>query len=188
MTKYLLIIVFLLLSACSGDPYEKYLGLWERQKDSGRDEIMEIKKDGETFLMTGNVLGTRSAISGKIKLSKPVVLKKSEGQLSVATAFGSFPFGLSENEDILRLENKSFKKIDIDRLNEIKAKIEQKNIERKKNIEICNKEKATYKIDSKKIAETYKNDWQMKAVKSKELMDKHFKKIKSLPDCSGLSW
>ncbi len=188
MKKYLLIIVSLLLSACSGDSYEKYLGLWESQKDSGRDEVMEIKKDGETFLMTGNVLGTRSAFSGEIKPSKPVVLIKSEGQLSVATVFGSFPFGLSENEDVLRLENKSFKKIDNDRLNEIKAKIEKKNIERKKNIEICNKEKSAYKKDRQKIAETYKDDWQMKAVKSKELMDKHFENIKSLPNCSGLSW
>lgn len=185
MTKYLLIIVFLLLSACSDDPYEKYLGLWERQKDSGRDEVMEIKKDGETFLMTDNVFGTKSAFSGKIKLSKPVVLKKSEGQLSVVTPFGGFPFGLSENENILRLEKRSFKKIDNDRLNKIKAKIEQKNIVRKKNIEICNKEKAAYKIDRQKVADTYKDDWQMKAVKSKELMDKHFEKIKSLPDCSA---
>jgi hypothetical protein len=185
MTKYLLIIAFLLLSACSDDPYKKYLGLWERQKDSGRDEVMEITKDGETFLMTDNVFGTKSPISGKIKPSKPVVLKKLEGQLSVATPFGGFPFGLSENEDTLRVADQSYKRIDENRLNDIKAKIEQKKIERKKNIEVCNNVKATYKVEKQKVAETYKDDWQVKAVKSKELMDKHFEKIKSLPDCAA---
>jgi hypothetical protein len=138
MTKYLLIIVSLLLSACSGDPYEKYLGFWEHQKDSGQDAVMEIKKDGEAFLMTGSVFGTIDVFTGEIELPEPIVLKKSEGQLSLVTSSGDFPFGLSENENILRLEQQSFKKIDNDRFNEIKAKIDQKNIKIKKKIEMCN--------------------------------------------------
>jgi hypothetical protein len=87
---------------------------------------MEIKKDGEAFLMTGSVFGTIDVFTGEIELPEPIVLKKSEGQLSLVTSSGDFPFGLSENENILRVEQQSFKKIDNDRFNEIKAKIDQK--------------------------------------------------------------
>jgi chromosome segregation ATPase len=61
---------------------------------------------------------------------EPMVLKKSDGQLSVGTGFGSIVLGLSEDKSVLRVGNMSYKRIDNDRLNIIKADIKKKEEER----------------------------------------------------------
>jgi len=109
----LLLVLTLALAGCSNnDPFEDYLGLWELQ-DSGKkkEKVLEITRDGETLLINENVL----------RGGKPTVMKKSDGQLSVSAGFADFPLGLSENRDILRFADGTYKRIDVERLKEVKV-------------------------------------------------------------------
>ena len=153
----LLVLMLFFVTSCSSDPYEKYLGLWERDNVK-HYEVMEIVKDGETLLVNENILSSKNFFGNK---KEPMVLKKSDGQLSVDTGLGSLVFGLSEDKSILRVGNISYKRIDNDRLNIIKADIKKKEEEReqarlerekKKNEEKIAREKARLerKKDKKK--------------------------------------
>ena len=51
----------------SGDPYDKYIGYWER-KDVEHHEVLQVSRDGETYLMNDNIL-RETDIFGKPKKS-----------------------------------------------------------------------------------------------------------------------
>jgi hypothetical protein len=121
-----LVLTLFFVAGCSSDPYEKYLGLWERA-NVRHYEVMEIVKDGDTLLLNENILSSKDFRGNK---KEPMVLTKSDGQLSVNTGLGSLVFGLSEDKSVLRVGNMSYKRIDNDRLNIIKADIKKKEEER----------------------------------------------------------
>jgi hypothetical protein len=121
-----LVLMLFFVAGCSSDPYEKYLGLWERA-NVRHYEVMEIVKDGDTLLLNQNILSSKDFYGNKIE---PMVLKKSDGQLSVDTGLGSLVFGLSGDKSVLRVGNMSYRRIDNDRLNIIKADIKKKEQER----------------------------------------------------------
>lgn len=121
-----LVLMLFFVTGCSSDPYEKYLGLWERA-NVRHYEVMEIVKDGKTLLLNENILISKDFRGNK---KEPMVLTKSDGQLSVNTGLGSLVFGLSEDKNVLRVGNMSYKRIDNDRLNVIKADIKKKEQER----------------------------------------------------------
>jgi len=74
---FLFISVLFLLSACSEDPYEKYLGFWKLEKENkqGWVNTMQINKDGDSFLLKGtkNKGGFYKPLSSKEEV---IVLKK----------------------------------------------------------------------------------------------------------------
>jgi hypothetical protein len=183
------LITIVLLSGCMGDPYEKYIGLWERQ-DKDAYEVMDISKDGETILMNDNILKEKNSFGGK---KKSMVLKKSEGQLSIDTGFGSAQLGLSENGDTLRVANQSYKRININRLNKIKEEIKIKKEEQEKNIASCSSLIKEYSEKKEVILSSYKSSWavskeakaerKVRDEKLQELKDLYKPKEKAIPNC-----
>jgi len=94
-----------MLSGCSGDPFENYLGLWESQ--DGRNVVIEVSRDGESII--ANVITYNK--------KETIVLTKSEGQLSLHGA----TLGLSEDKNTLRKYKKAYRRIDDNRFNHIKT-------------------------------------------------------------------
>jgi len=105
------------LIACSGDSLNSYVGLWERT-NSQFVRVLEISKDGDTYLIDDDILYDKDFLGNK---KAPHVLTKSDGKLSIQRAFGSTQLALSKDKKTLRLADRSYKKISISRLNEIKA-------------------------------------------------------------------
>lgn len=123
----LVLCSFLLLVGCSDNPYESYLGLWERQ-DSKRLEVIEITQQGDAFMLNNAVLKATTAANAERNL---MVLAKVEGQLS-------FNNGLSNNyliladQDTLNIANQRFKRITPARVEELKANKALQDQERQK--------------------------------------------------------
>jgi hypothetical protein len=131
-------LMSLLLLGCSGDPYEKYYGLWERQNK--KMEFMKISRDGETILMTDRILDYKLSIfDGKKEKQENRIrtLNQIDGKLSLKTGFGGVQFGLSEDENTLRVDNRAYKRIDEARLKEANIEFDSKFEENKKNKEKC---------------------------------------------------
>ena len=119
-SKIIFITFCLFISACSNNPYEDYLGLWETEEKSlwdgsTRIRIIEIRKDGETYIAYDNIEST----------SEPTqqVLSKQEGQLYIN---GNVPMGLSEDKEKLFFLKFTFKRIDTNRADQVKAEIAEK--------------------------------------------------------------
>jgi hypothetical protein len=83
-------LTFIFLAGCSGDPYEKYIGYWKKN-DAKYPQVLQIYKDGETYLLNHNVFQETDFAGNK---KNAMVLKKSEDQLSVENGFGSATLGL----------------------------------------------------------------------------------------------
>lgn len=112
----LTLFTLFLLSACSKNPYERYIGLWERQGVK-RYEVLEIQKQGDALLLQSVML---SDTAEKVTDSDLMMLGKAEGQLVLNTGFGSVYLALSDN-NTLHIGDERFNRIKVDRLNEIKA-------------------------------------------------------------------
>jgi len=124
--KYILTFVAVgFLTACSNsnsgsNPYADYIGLWEEQKDSTRFRtVMEITRDGETYLVNPNILKEQNLIA----------LNKADGILSISM-IGNAQLGLSEDKSTLRITKYSYVRISSERLNQIKVEIEKERLER----------------------------------------------------------
>ncbi len=120
-----------------------------------------------------------------------MVLKKSEGQLSINRGFGSVvQFGLSEDKDTLMVADQSYKRISINRLNEIKEDIKNKKEEREKNNALCSSLIEEYKEKKNIIMGSYENNWEIskedrvvRDAKLQELLDLYKPKEKTIPNC-----
>ncbi len=188
MKKVLFLAIFLLLSGCSGDPYKDYLGLWERT-DQKRHEVMEISQDGETILMNDNIL-RETDFFGEKKRAR--VLKKNEGQLSIGTGLGSAQFGLSEDRNILRVADLEYKRIDSNRLKEIKAEVEkekqereQAERERKKRIEEERIAREKARLEAERERKKRIEEKRIAREKCDELVSEINKEVRSIRKYSG---
>lgn len=170
------------LAGCSGDPYEKYIGLWERTDRDG-NEVMQITRDGESLLMNGNVVRTTDAF-GNEKKEKLIVLTKSDGQLSVDSMFGNSVFGLSEDHNTLRVASQAYTKIDVTRLDEIKSTLEKLAIEKKSNQQECKVLREKYNGLRQAVNKEYADDWQTKGKELKILLDMHTGERSKIPNCA----
>jgi len=137
MFKKMLVIVILVLSGCSNDPYEKYIGFWEKQ-DIKETVIMEIIKDGETILMNMNIFRNK----------KPQVLNKSEGKLSIASIFGTIQLGLSEDKNILHMERSNYKHLSKNEVEQIKTKRA-----------LCQTKITTFETELKNFKKSYNDEY-----------------------------
>lgn len=116
-----LITLLTALAGCSGDSYEKYTGHW-KQVDSEPARVLQISRNGETYLLNSNVFMKTDFFGNK---KKPVVLKKSEGQLSIATGLGNGVLGLSEDGNTLYMANKEYIKLTVSEFESIKSEVER---------------------------------------------------------------
>jgi hypothetical protein len=182
-TATLYVLAVLVLVGCSGDPYARYIGLWQLQ-DSPWPKVLEITKDGDTYLADENVLSTKD-IFGNVK--KPMVLKKSEGQLSVDTGLGSAELGLSEDENTLHAMDREYKRITSGELQTIQAKIEQDRVEAEKNKELCKTMNDDYVKEKSKLTAMYR-DLSERTKQQRELGQKFLAKAKEIPSCALQAW
>jgi len=180
ITPILLTLFVLLLSGCSGDPYEKYYGLWEEQ-DTNRVAFMKISKDGETILMTRGLLDyKKSLITGKkVKQKKEIsTLNQKDDRLSIETPFGGVQLGLSEDKNILRFGDSEYKRADETRLKEANiefVRVYEKNI---KNKEECKVLRNEY-LKERKLLAKETNSRALSIGKNKEEKNKLVEYIKS---------
>lgn len=184
IVSFLLTLGFVFLSGCSSDPYEKYVGYWER-KDVEHKEVLQISRDGETYLMNDNIL-RETDMFGKPK--KAMVLRKSEGQLSVENGLGSVMLGISEDGETLRASNREFKKITEDEVAVIQQKVAKETADFEKNKSLCEAITTEYQAASNAINQE-NLPLQDRTEKRKALQDATKKKAQAIPNCKpGFFW
>lgn len=177
------ILSFFLLG-CSGDPYEKYIGYWKK-KDSKHPQVLQISKDGETYLLNNNIF-QETDFSGNKK--KSAVLKKSENQLFVENGMGSATLGLSGDEKTLHIANMEYAKISQSELESIKSEVEENKIKKEKNKKLCEEINAEYKVATKELSESG-IDYREKNEKNREITTVFKEKIKEITNCNiGIFW
>lgn len=170
-TKYILIFsLFLLLSGCSGDPYESYNGIWERM-ETDRHEVMKITNTDGTFLFLDNIF-EKKTFTGKEK--KPVALEVSDGKLFFNNGFQKIALILSNDKKTIRFTDRTYKRIDEERLTGIKAEIEKEELEYEKKL-------AEMKMNRKKCDNLRKEFQSQKLKLQQEHNEKGFK-YSSNPD------
>ena len=173
-------LMSLLLLGCSGDPYEKYYGLWERQ-NTKKVEFIKISRDGETVLMTDRLLDYKLSIFGRKKEKQDnriTTLNQKDGKLSLETGFGGIQFGLSEDENTLRFDNRAYNRIDETRLKEANLEFDRKFEENKKNKEQCKILREDYRKERAAISEKQKSKDFYSGKTNKEIQ-KQFAVLKS---------
>lgn len=123
MKKLAILISLLgLLTACTQDSYDGFIGLWENNE---RREVIEIKKDGNTYLAIFDIL---KDIQNK---DDQIVLSKSEGQLSINYTFAHATLGLIDSGNTLMIADEQFSRINLNRVADIKAEIAEEKQRRK---------------------------------------------------------
>lgn len=183
-TTFLIIFSAITLLGCSGDPYDKYIGYWEK-KDAKRHEILQISKDGETYLMNDNIFRETDAFGRK---KNATVLKKSEGQFSVENGFGSIVLGLSEDGKTLHAANQSFVKISDDAVSTIREKIAQEKKESAEHKTLCDALAQEYKEANTALSQADLN-YRDRTEKRKALNEATKEKAKAIPNCRpGFFW
>lgn len=172
------------LAGCGKDPYASYVGLWQRQ---GVDfpQVMQISKDGETYLVNDNILQAKDFFGND---KKPNVLTKSEGQLMGNNGLASFPLGLSEDQNTLHVEGQEYKRIAPDQLDKIKAKIESDRVAAEKNRELCKSLNNDYSEKIKKLQEN--KNFSERMNQQRDLGQEFQAKAKEIPLCmlTGGGW
>lgn len=185
--KFASIIVILssiILFGCSGDPYDKYVGYWKK-KEAKHHEVLQISKDGETYLMNDNIFRETDAFGRK---KSATVLKKSEGQLSVEHGFGSIVLGLSEDGKLLHAANQAFSKISEDDVSTIREKIAQEKKAMEKDKALCDALSSEYKEANTKLSQT-DMDYKERNEKRTELNEATKQKANAIPNCRpGFFW
>lgn len=162
------LISLILLTGCSSDPYESYVGHWEKQ-NTNHQNVMIISKDGDTILMNDQVLNLKKAEKDK----KFYSLKKSEGQLTLNGAV----FSLSENKNILMAGNNSYKRISTDYVEQLKEKITQKEIAGEKIKIACNELIKKFNVEKEALGfsmrDNLSSDNSEKKQKKNEILDRY---------------
>ena len=172
------------LFGCSGDPYDKYIGYWERN-DVEHHEVLQVSRDGETYLMNDNIL-RETDMFGKPK--KAIVLKKSEGQLSVENGLGSVMLGISEDGKTLRASNREFTKITDEEVAVIRQKVAKETADFEKNKSLCEAITDEYQAASNAINQE-NLPLQDRTAKRKALQDATKEKAQAIPNCKpGFFW
>ncbi len=116
--------------------------------------------------------------------TKARVLKKQEGQLSLAGGFfGTAQFGLSGDRQSLMVADQSYKKISNIRLDEMKLEIEAVRSRQKENSKLCETLKEEYKKKQKLITEQSGSNLRARSAKQKELRKKFKIKEKEISNC-----
>lgn len=178
-TTTIVVLLGLFISGCSKDPYNDYLGLWQRV-GSDHKEVLEIAKDGDTYLINDNILQSKD-FYGHDK--KPMVLKKQEGQLSVETGLGSLQLGLSADKNTLHVSGRSYSKISTEQLSEIRSQIKEAEVEREKNKSLCNAMNEEYKKQKRQIHEASGSDWKKRNEQGRLLLENFRVNAKEIPTC-----
>lgn len=182
--KTLFLVLAFIFSGCSRDPYASYIGLWQLQDSGAFPQVLQITKDGDTYLADENILRTTDFFGNK---KKSMVLKKSEGQLAVDTGMGSAQLGLSADKNTLHAMNQEYKKISSDTLEKIKAKIDQDRIAAQKNSELCKTLNDGYVQEKSKLVGEYRNIVE-RSKQERELGQKYLAKAKEIPNCTLMAW
>lgn len=184
IASLLLILASTAFFGCSRDPYDGYIGYWER-KDAKRHEVLQISKDGDSLLMNDNILNETDAF-GRPK--KAMVLRKSEGQLSVENGFGAVILGLSEDGQTLRAANQEFGKVSEAHVEKLKEKIANDKAEFQKNKALCDEITKEHK-DATNALNKEKLPIEELRKKRLELKDATIEKAKQVPKCQpGFFW
>lgn len=127
--KYIISLLFsLLLTGCFSPSFDNYAGYWTHP--SKPSSVLEIKKDGEKFLLVERELSNNH--------EKINPLTKTDEQLILNTGFGNIPLTISENNNELYFQNKSFQRITSSKLEEMISFENEKTKESQKNSERCN--------------------------------------------------
>ncbi|MDY6458113.1 hypothetical protein [Acinetobacter faecalis] len=115
MKNLFLLIPILFLTACFNDPYDKYVGYWQSEKNK---QILEVKKeDKNTYIaLSGiDVLNDEDRKKVSDKPRKEIVLEKiADDRLAIMNNFAgaTVPLNLSDDGKVLRLVDEKFIKID----------------------------------------------------------------------------
>ena len=183
--KLLIASIFtFVLFGCSGDPYEKYIGYW-KMNDAKYPQVLQISKDGETYLLNNNVFQENDFAGNK---KKPAVLKKSENQLSVENGMGSVTLGISADSKTLHAANKEYTKISESEFQIIKNEVDAEKLQKEKNKELCKAlnneyDSATKELENSSIGFSEKNE------QRKTITNNFKEKAKEIPKCTiGLFW
>ena len=177
-------ILSVFLLGCSGDPYEKYIGYWKKN-DAKYPQVLQISKDGETYLLNNNVFQTTDFAGNK---KKPSVLKKSENQLSVENGMGSTTLGLSGDSKTLHAANMEYTKISESEFEAIKSEVEAEKKQKETNTELCKKLNNEYDSATKEL-ENAGLSFTEKGEKLKVIVAAFKEKAKDIPKCNiGLFW
>lgn len=184
LTALIAALTILFLMGCSADPYAKYIGYWERT-DVEHHEVLQVSRDGETYLMNDNIL-RETDMFGKVK--KAMVLRKSEGQLSVENGLGSVMLGISEDGKTLRASNREFRKITDKEVAVIQQKVAKETADFEKNKSLCEAITAEYQAASNAINQE-NLPLQDRTEKRTALKDATTEKAKNIPNCKpGFFW
>ncbi len=155
MRLFLLTITLLLLTACSNS-LDKYVGYWKMNNDSDSIILLKISKaDNSTYIVNQDILSDH----------KDLVLTEANGNLVVSTGFGQFPLVISEDGQTLRVEGRSYSKVD----NQVAEEIEKNNTN-------CNVLRDQY-LDELKKNKDYSNNG------IDQLKDKYKTLQIAIPDC-----
>lgn len=177
---------FLLIATITGcfggDPFEGYLGKWEKQ-GTKNPVVLEITRDGEMLLLNDNILRQKDFF-GREK--QPIVLKKSNEQLVLEAGFANATLGLSEDGSILRIADEAYSKISDSQYNQLFAQLEAERIEKEKNKKLCDELSAEYKKERQELVKSLANDWQKRNAEIKELEKEYGEKQKEIADCNSL--
>jgi len=181
---FFIILISIVLLGCSGDPYDKYVGYWQK-KDVKHYEVLQINKDGETYLMNDNIFRETDAFGRK---KNATVLKKSEGQFSVENGFGSIVLGLSEDGNTLHAASHTFVKISEDEISSILEKIAREKKDKEKNKTLCDALSSEYKEATAMLSQTDMG-YKERNEKRKALNEATKEKAKTIPGCRpGFFW
>lgn len=177
-------LLITLLAGCLGDPYEKYIGYWKKN-DTKYPQVLQIYKDGETYLLNHNVFQETDFRGNK---KNAVVLKKSENQLSVENGFGSTTLGLSDDNKTLHAANMQYTKISSSEFDKLKSEIEVAKKQKEENKTLCAALNEEYKASKKGVDES-ELDYAVKGQANTALLSAFKEKAKEIPDCHiGLLW
>ena len=167
-------------TGCSRDPYQKYLGLWERVGALGGHQVLELKRDGETIVFNDNVLVDRDFLD---QPKQGRVLTQSEGRLSLETGFGGAAFGLSEGDEYLRVADQKFRRVEPKQLDEIRAKIVAEREEAEQNRARCKELDAQWDKDRAAVPSGGFAEAEKVTAKKREIFARYEEKAKAVPDC-----
>ncbi|WP_373746141.1 hypothetical protein [Neisseria dentiae] len=117
------ILVALLLAACSGESYDRYVGLWKIENSDFPAVLAITKEDGKTYLINENILQETDFFGNK---KKGRVLDLGEkGEMGINIGIGIIPVVLSEDGKTLRIDNRSYSKISESDFAAFKTELEQ---------------------------------------------------------------
>ena len=135
MRSTIILSFILLLTACGSDPFNKYLGYWQREgMDEGRYEVLEITQEGENYLLDENIFVNRD-MRGRPK--QPRVLRISEEQLLVKIAHSEAALAISDDEQTLRFFDLKYTRIAASEANDYKLKMQEAEREKEQNNHYC---------------------------------------------------